>query len=232
MGCGMAHAEAVAYADGLDLERAKVGIGLSCRLCDRPDCRSRAFPPLEHRLALDPQSAGATPYRFETREGEMHALEDALPHWHEFYTLLGTAAGTLVGLLFVAVTVSAGVFSSDRPAPLRVFLSATVVHFSSLLVVSLILLAPIENPILLGVLDWAFGLLGVTYYGFACSGAIDARRPAGQDRSGRPDRYAVQPVVAYLFRGSFGHHVGLTYRRPDAWCLPYPSRCFVAGRYP
>ena len=67
MGCGLAHAEAVAYADGLDLERAKVGIGLSCRLCDRPDCRSRAFPPLEHRLALDPQLRRA-PYRFETRE--------------------------------------------------------------------------------------------------------------------------------------------------------------------
>ena len=50
-------------------ERAKVGIGLSCRLCDRPDCRSRAFPPLEHRLALDPNSAGVTPYRFEARRG-------------------------------------------------------------------------------------------------------------------------------------------------------------------
>jgi predicted transcriptional regulator len=69
MGCGIAHADAVAYADGLDLERAKVGIGLSCRLCDRPDCRSRAFPPLEHRLALDPQTAGVAPYRFETRRG-------------------------------------------------------------------------------------------------------------------------------------------------------------------
>ncbi len=68
MGCGVAHADAVAYADGLDLERAKVGIGLSCRLCDRPDCRSRAFPPLEHRLALDPQRASAAPYRFERRE--------------------------------------------------------------------------------------------------------------------------------------------------------------------
>ena len=66
MGCGVAHADALAYADGLDLERAKVGIGLSCRLCDRPDCRSRAFPPLEHRLALDPQLAGVAPYRFET----------------------------------------------------------------------------------------------------------------------------------------------------------------------
>lgn len=69
MGCSLPHADAVAYADGLDLERAKVGIGLSCRLCDRPDCRSRAFPPLEHRLALDPQTATAAPYRFEARRG-------------------------------------------------------------------------------------------------------------------------------------------------------------------
>ena len=67
MGCALAHAADVVYADGLDLERAKVGIGLSCRLCDRPDCRSRAFPPLEHRLSLDPNSAGMAPYRFETR---------------------------------------------------------------------------------------------------------------------------------------------------------------------
>ncbi len=69
MGCSLAHAEDVAYADGIDVEHAKVGIGLSCRLCDRPDCRSRAFPPLEHRLALDPNSAGVTPYRFEARKG-------------------------------------------------------------------------------------------------------------------------------------------------------------------
>jgi predicted transcriptional regulator/DNA-binding XRE family transcriptional regulator len=68
MGCGIEHAEAVIYADGLDLERARVGIGLSCRLCDRPDCRSRAFPPLEHRLTLDPKIAGAAPYRFEGRD--------------------------------------------------------------------------------------------------------------------------------------------------------------------
>jgi predicted transcriptional regulator/transcriptional regulator with XRE-family HTH domain len=65
MGCSIAHADDVVYADGLDLERAKVGIGLSCRLCDRQDCRSRAFPPLEHRLVLDPNSMGTSPYRFE-----------------------------------------------------------------------------------------------------------------------------------------------------------------------
>jgi predicted transcriptional regulator/transcriptional regulator with XRE-family HTH domain len=69
MGCRLVNAQDLAYADGIDVEHAKVGIGLSCRLCDRPDCRSRAFPPLEHRLALDPNSAGVTPYRFEARRG-------------------------------------------------------------------------------------------------------------------------------------------------------------------
>ncbi|MCR0980829.1 helix-turn-helix domain-containing protein [Roseomonas populi] len=63
MGCELGRAEEVCYADGIDLDSARVGIGLSCRLCDRVDCRSRAFPPLEHRLLLDPASAGA-PYRF------------------------------------------------------------------------------------------------------------------------------------------------------------------------
>jgi predicted transcriptional regulator/transcriptional regulator with XRE-family HTH domain len=69
MGARIAHAGELVYADGLDLERAAVGIGLSCRLCDRQDCRSRAFPPLEHRLSLDPMTTGASEYTFEIRRG-------------------------------------------------------------------------------------------------------------------------------------------------------------------
>jgi predicted transcriptional regulator/transcriptional regulator with XRE-family HTH domain len=67
MGCSITDAGEVAYADGLDLEGAKVGIGLSCRLCDRLGCRSRAFPPLHHRLVVDTQTSSATPYRFEPK---------------------------------------------------------------------------------------------------------------------------------------------------------------------
>lgn len=69
MGCDISRAPEVVYGDGLDLEKAMVGIGLSCRLCDRLDCRSRAFPPLEHRLSLDPMVSGASPYRFEPPKG-------------------------------------------------------------------------------------------------------------------------------------------------------------------
>ncbi len=66
LGCDIVHARAIVYADGLDLadERAVVGIGLSCRLCPRPDCRHRAHPPLEHRLLLDPNVKGEAAYRF------------------------------------------------------------------------------------------------------------------------------------------------------------------------
>jgi predicted transcriptional regulator len=66
MGCDIGRAAEIAYADGIEIGRAAVGIGLSCRLCDRADCRSRAFPPLEHRLTLDPNEDSAAPFRFET----------------------------------------------------------------------------------------------------------------------------------------------------------------------
>ena len=67
MGCDVSNAADMVYADGIELERAAVGIGLSCRLCEREHCRSRAFPPLEHRLAMDPNTASDSPYRFEAK---------------------------------------------------------------------------------------------------------------------------------------------------------------------
>lgn len=79
MGCDIGRAPDLAYADGLDLEGAAVGIGLSCRLCDRAECRSRAFPPLEHRLVLDPAVEGAAPYRFETPARVSPAASPAAP---------------------------------------------------------------------------------------------------------------------------------------------------------
>jgi predicted transcriptional regulator/transcriptional regulator with XRE-family HTH domain len=65
IGCPIVHAADIVYADGMDLERSAVGIGASCRLCDRPDCRSRAHPPLLHRLAFDPLTTGTSRFRFE-----------------------------------------------------------------------------------------------------------------------------------------------------------------------
>ncbi len=63
--------------------------------------------------------------------------------WHDFYTLVGTASATLVGLMFVAASVGTGVFTRERQVGLRTFLSPTVVAFSVVLTASLIGVLPV-----------------------------------------------------------------------------------------
>jgi len=52
LGCDVQHAPDIVYADGIDIAHAATPIGTACRLCDWTECRSRAFPPLGHRLPL------------------------------------------------------------------------------------------------------------------------------------------------------------------------------------
>jgi predicted transcriptional regulator/DNA-binding XRE family transcriptional regulator len=69
IGCDISRAPELVYADGLNLERVETAaeIGVGCRLCERQNCRQRAFPPLQHRLLVDEQVKGASAYSFDTR---------------------------------------------------------------------------------------------------------------------------------------------------------------------
>jgi predicted transcriptional regulator/DNA-binding XRE family transcriptional regulator len=53
LGCEIAHARELVYADGLVLEQRPVPIGVTCRLCDRTDCEQRAFPPLHQAIQVE-----------------------------------------------------------------------------------------------------------------------------------------------------------------------------------
>ncbi len=67
IGCEIGQARELVYADGLDLETraAAVEIGVGCRVCERENCRQRAYPPLQHRLDVDVNVKGATAYSFK-----------------------------------------------------------------------------------------------------------------------------------------------------------------------
>jgi predicted transcriptional regulator/DNA-binding XRE family transcriptional regulator len=69
LGCDIARASNLVYADGLDLAALNVAteIGIGCRLCERSDCRQRAFPPLQHRLVVDETVKGPSAYAFRER---------------------------------------------------------------------------------------------------------------------------------------------------------------------
>lgn len=64
LGCEAEHAADFVYADGVDLNRAGAAthIGVSCRLCPRPDCDQRAFPPTDRAILVDPDRRGVVPY--------------------------------------------------------------------------------------------------------------------------------------------------------------------------
>ena len=63
LGCEIAHAGALVYADDLDLrnDAAYQPIGISCRICARRDCHQRAVPPLERPLTVDPNERDLCP---------------------------------------------------------------------------------------------------------------------------------------------------------------------------
>jgi len=64
LGCEIEHARDFIYADALDVAKfgAATPIGISCRLCPRPDCDQRAFPPAGRAIAVDPDRRDVVPY--------------------------------------------------------------------------------------------------------------------------------------------------------------------------
>lgn len=64
LGCEISYAGDFVYAHGLELAARSAfdPIGISCRICERPNCAQRAVPPLKQRLAVDPNTRGVLPY--------------------------------------------------------------------------------------------------------------------------------------------------------------------------
>ncbi len=67
LGCELAHARELVYADGIDTGRPLdvVPIGPGCRVCPRADCVQRAFPPAGKALITDSDAESLVSYRFQ-----------------------------------------------------------------------------------------------------------------------------------------------------------------------
>jgi hypothetical protein len=90
------------------------------------------------------------------------ALVDATPFegWENFYVIVGSSAGALIGLQFVVLTLIADL-PSDRidPQASRAFATPSVVHFGAVLLLAAIAGAPWSG---IGVAAVLWGLLGGT----------------------------------------------------------------------
>lgn len=62
--------------------------------------------------------------------------------WDNFYLILGPTAGALIGLLFVVVTLTAGMERASARRGASIFMSPTVLHFAVVLALSILVMAP------------------------------------------------------------------------------------------
>ena len=61
MGFDVKYAERCIYSDGIDFQKP-VPTGLSCRTCERENCRQRAFPPIHRTIKFDENVRGLSGY--------------------------------------------------------------------------------------------------------------------------------------------------------------------------
>ena len=87
-----------------------------------------------------------------------------LESWQNFYVIVGSSAGALIGLQFVVLSLIADKPTADvDPQTGRTFSTPTIVHFSAVLALSAILNAPWEAIHGPAFLCGGVGLTGVVY---------------------------------------------------------------------
>ncbi len=122
----------------------------------------------------------------------------SLTAWENFYVIVGSSAGALTGLLFVAVTLVAQLQMRGSSRGIDAFSTPTVVQFGAVLLISAMLSAPWPSLLPAALLLGLGGLVGVVYT------LIVVRRQHRLDSYTRytpvPEDwlwYAVLPLVAY-----------------------------------
>ena len=117
------------------------------------------------------------------------------PAWETFYIVLGSAAGALTGLMFVVVALiaDAGIGTEDA---VHAYGTPTVVHFSGVLVLSMILVVPWATVFQLLLALAVFGAAGIGYMLIVLRRALrqTSYEPVFEDWL----FYTALPIAAYL----------------------------------
>jgi hypothetical protein len=118
---------------------------------------------------------------------------EALKEWHDFFLIMGTAAGGLIGAMFVVASIGTGYIKQARALELRIFTTPTVMHLATVLFACALVFVPSLSRWGLGVL-LGLGAIGGLAYAMRNSFHISRRDLDWSDRLW----YAAVPVLAYV----------------------------------
>ena len=122
-----------------------------------------------------------------------------LEHWDSFYVIVGAAAGALIGLQFVVMTLIAENPPKRVAEANPVFATPTIVHFSICFLVSALMSVPWASAVEAA---WAWGLTGLGGFIYTLMVAARMRKQTAY----MPDAedwlfHALLPLATYLFLG-------------------------------
>jgi hypothetical protein len=130
------------------------------------------------------------------RDGMEGCILGELDKWDSFYIIVGPAAGALIGLQFVVMTLMA-----EKPSPRiaeasAAFSTPTIVHFCAVLAVSALVRMPWESLTPLVWIGGLIGILGVSY-------ALLTIRRMHRQAAYKPDLedwtfHGLMPLAAYV----------------------------------
>ena len=132
--------------------------------------------------------------------------------------LLGTASAALVALLFVAVSIGASFLTPERSVARRTFMSPVVFHFSTLLLISLIVMVPTHTALSLAIGIALVAVAGLGYTTVVLLGLARASISDIADRFG----YGILPLVSYV---AMLAAAGLVISRAALAPISWPQRC-------
>ncbi|HEY1503342.1 MAG TPA: hypothetical protein VGF92_03530 [Stellaceae bacterium] len=118
---------------------------------------------------------------------------DMLDKWHDFFLILGAAAGTLIGSMFVVVSIASGMIRGGELTS-RIFVTPTIVHLAVVLLGCALVVVPTLTPLRLGFLALAGGIAFLAYAGRNAFHIEQRRAVDWSDHLW----YAVLPLLAYL----------------------------------
>jgi hypothetical protein len=76
--------------------------------------------------------------------GEEGAGGGMYEHWHDFYILVGSAAGALIGLMFVVVTLTSNLDRDQALKGASHYMTPTVTEFAAVLLIAAVAAAPLD----------------------------------------------------------------------------------------
>jgi hypothetical protein len=95
------------------------------------------------------------------RKATMNSFAQLVNEWHVFYATIAASAATLVGLLFVAMSLNVGMFTGSKNIGLRILSRQTLLNFLYIIVFALIFLIPKQGPLGLGLPLMCNGTVGL-----------------------------------------------------------------------